>query len=297
LPGSAAAHAIAAGAGRLAGAAAVAGHARAADAAAGVRLKRRWYAPRLDRNIYGKRISQFQQEDFNVTSKWIDLKAADGGTFQGYLALPPTGKGPGLLLIQEIFGVNQHIRGVADQYASDGFTVLAPDIFWRLQPRVDLGYGDKDMQDGIALMQKLDFAAAVGDIASAVKALRGRPDCSGKVASMGYCMGGLLSYLAAANAGVDAAVCYYGGGIHTQLAQADKVRVPILFHFADNDGYIPLSAVEAVQAAFKGHKDATVVRYPNVDHGFNCWDRGAYNQGAAARARGLSLEFLARTIA
>jgi carboxymethylenebutenolidase len=231
-----------------------------------------------------------------VTSQWIDLKAADGGSFKGYLALPPTGKGPGLLLIQEIFGVNKHIRGVADQYASDGFTVLAPDIFWRLQPGVELGYADKDMQDGIALMQKLDFAHAVGDIAAAVKTLRGRPECNGKVASMGYCMGGLLSYLAAANAGVDSAVCYYGGGIHTQLAQADKVKVPILFHFADNDAYIPLSAVEAVDKAFKGHKDAALVRYADVDHGFNCWDRGSYNQKAAAKARGLSLEFLARTI-
>lgn len=232
-----------------------------------------------------------------MTSQWIDLKAADGGKFQGYLSLPPTGKGPGLLLIQEIFGVNHHIRAVADQYASDGFAVLAPDIFWRLQPRVEYGYGEKDLQDGIALMQKMDFAAAVGDIGAAVKALRGRAECSGKVASLGYCMGGLLSYLTAASGAVDAAVCYYGGGIHTQLAQADKVRVPILFHFAEKDGYIPIPAVEAVEAAFKGHKNATVVRYPDVDHGFNCWERGSYNQAAAAKARGVSLEFLAKNIA
>jgi carboxymethylenebutenolidase len=232
-----------------------------------------------------------------MTSQWIDIQAGDGGKFQGYLSLPPTGKGPGLLLIQEIFGVNHHIRAVADQYAADGFVVLAPDIFWRQKPRVEFGYGEKDLQDGIALMQKLDFGAAVGDIASAVKALRGRAECTGKVASLGYCMGGLLSYLAAANAGVDSAVAYYGGGINTQLAQADKVRVPILFHFAEKDHYIPIPAVEAVEAAFKGKPNALVVRYPEVDHGFNCWERGSYNQAAAARARGISLEFLSRTIA
>ena len=235
-----------------------------------------------------------------MSSRWLDIKAQDGGQFKGYLALPhhadQGAKGPGIVLIQEIFGVNAHIRGVADQYASDGYTVLAPDLFWRMQPMVDLGYGEGDFQKGVGYMQKLDFAAAVKDLAATAATLRNLPQCSGKVASVGYCMGGMLSYLCAANAGVDAAVCYYGGGIHTKLEEAGKIKCPILFHFAGSDAHIPLSAVESVKQTFAGREGARIDVYPGVGHGFNCWDRPAYNQQSAALARGRSLSFLATTI-
>jgi len=235
-----------------------------------------------------------------MNSSWIDIKAQDGGSFKGYLALPPqaekAGKKPGIVLIQEIFGVNAHIRGVADQYASDGYTVLAPDLFWRMQPRIELGYGPEDFQKGIDYMQKFDFAAGVKDLAATVSTLRGLPQCGGKVASVGYCMGGMLSYLCAGNAGVDAAVCYYPGGVHTKLEEAGKIKCPLLFHFAGNDSYIPPAAVAAVQQAFAGREGVRIDVYPGVEHGFNCWDRGAYNQPSAALARGRSLSFLATTI-
>jgi carboxymethylenebutenolidase len=233
-------------------------------------------------------------------SRWIDIKAHDGGSFKGYLSLPPRadkgGRGPGIVLIQEIFGVNSHIRGVADQYASDGYTVLAPDMFWRMQPMVDVGYGPEDMQKGMGYMQKMDFAAGVRDLAATVAALRGLQECTGKVASIGYCMGGLLSYLCAANAGVDAAVCYYGGGIHTRLEDAGKIKCPVLFHFAGDDSYIPAQAVESVRKTFAGREGVRIDVYPGANHGFNCWDRDAYNQQCAALARGRSLAFLATTI-
>ena len=235
-----------------------------------------------------------------MNSRWIDIKAPDGGSFKGYLSLPhgaeKGAKGPGIVLIQEIFGVNSHIRGVADQYASDGYTVLAPDIFWRVQPMVDLGYGPDDMQQGMGCMQKMDFAAGVKDLAAAVAALRGLAECSGKVASIGYCMGGMLSYLCAANAGVDAAVCYYGGGIHNKLEEAGKIKCPILFHFAGNDNHIPAAAVEAVKQTFAGRNGVRIDVYPGASHGFNCWDRAAYDQQSAALAHGRSLSFLATTI-
>ena len=235
-----------------------------------------------------------------MDSRWIDIKAQDGGQFKGYLALPRKTikgvKGPGIVLIQEIFGVNSHIRGVADQYASDGYTVLAPDLFWRMQPMVDLGYGPDDFQKGIGYMQKFDFGAGVKDLAATVAALRGLPECSGKVASIGYCMGGMLSFLCAANVGVDAAVCYYGGGIHTKLEEAPKIKCPMLLHFAGNDSYIPAAAVEAVKQAFARREDVRIDVYPGVDHGFNCWDRAAYNSQSSALARGRSLSFLATTI-
>lgn len=231
-----------------------------------------------------------------MTTRWIDIPAADGKTFKAYLSLPPAGKGLGIVLIQEIFGVNKHIRAVADQWASDGYTVLTPDLFWRMEPEVELGYAGPDMEKGLAFLQKLDFPAAVSDLASTVKTLRVMPECTGKVASLGFCMGGLLSYLCAASAGVDAAVCYYGGGIHTQLDQAGKITCPILFHFAEKDGFIPMSAIEAVQKTFTGRPNATVHLYPNVDHGFNCWERPSYHQPSAALARGRSLQFLASVL-
>lgn len=235
-----------------------------------------------------------------MSSRWIDIKAQDGGRFKAYLSLPhhveDAVKGPGIVLIQEIFGVNSHIRAVADQYASDGYTVLAPDLFWRMQPMVDLGYGEKDFAKGIEYMQKMDFAAAVQDLAASVSALRSLPECTGKVASLGYCMGGMLSYLCAANTGVDAAVCYYGAGIHTKLEEAAKIKCPLLFHFAGNDSYIPASAVAAVKQTFGGREGVRIEVYPGVDHGFNCWDRSAYNQQSSALAHGRSLSFLATTI-
>jgi carboxymethylenebutenolidase len=228
-----------------------------------------------------------------MTSQWIDVKTADGGSFGAYLSLPPGGTGPGLVVIQEIFGVNRHIRAVADQYASDGFVVLAPDVFWRDAQRVELGYQEADFGTGIELMMKTDFARATSDLAAAAAALRGRPECKGKVGSVGYCMGGRLSYLLAAAGGVDAAVAYYGGGIAAHLDQAARVRCPILFHFADLDHYIPQDQVDAVKTAFAGRKDAAVCTYAGVDHGFNCWERPMYDQRAAALARGRTLQFFA----
>ena len=231
-----------------------------------------------------------------MNSSWIDVAAADQGSFKAYLSLPPAGKGPGIVLIQEIFGVNEHIRAVADQYAMDGYCVLAPDVFWRQQPRVDLGYSEEDMGKGFAIMHKVDFAQAVQDLAATVKALRALPACSGKVATLGYCMGGLLSYLSAANAGVDAAVVYYPGGIADQLGLAEKITCPILFHLAGDDQYIPPATIAAMQKAFEGRAGAAVHVYPGAHHGFNCWVRPSYEQRAAALAHGLSLAFLASSL-
>ena len=234
-----------------------------------------------------------------MNGHWIDIKAHDGGSFGAYVSTAPkdTRGGPGIVLIQEIWGVNQHIRDVADQYAMDGFTVFAPDVFWRQQPRVDLGYNEVDNPKAFALMGALDRLNAVKDLASTACALRAHSASVGRVASVGFCMGGMLSYLCAASGSVDAAVCYYGGGIHTMLDRAPDVNVPMLMHFAEKDGHISMSAVASIQAAFKGRDEVRIDVYPDVDHGFNCWGRGLYNQKAAALARGRSLAFLAKTIA
>lgn len=227
-----------------------------------------------------------------VTTQWIDI--APG--FGGYLALPPAGSGPGLLLFQEIFGVNAHIRTVAAQYALDGFVVLAPDVFWRQAPRVELGYVGDERARGVALAQALQPAEVLADIAAGVAALRTRPEVgSRKVGSIGYCLGGRLAYLAAATTDVDAAVPFYGGGIHTMLDRAAAIRCPVQFHHAEHDDHIPLAAVEQVRQAMAG-KPAEVQVYAGAMHGFNCWARASYHAPSAALSHGRATAFLAQAL-
>lgn len=223
---------------------------------------------------------------------WIDL--APG--FAGYLALPPARRGPGLLLMQEIFGINEHIRALADQYALDGFVVLAPDLFWREAPRVELGYEGADMARARALMTAYTAEQAVADIGVAARALRARTEVgASKVGTVGYCMGGRMAWFAAATAGVDAAVAYYGGGIHSNLQHAATVRCPVQFHYAGHDDHIPPQAVAAVRQAM-GPERAEVHVYAEAHHGFNCWARGSYHAASAALAHGRALSFLAANL-
>ena len=225
-----------------------------------------------------------------IKTQWIDL--APG--FAGYLALPPAGHGPGLVLFQEIFGVNEHIRAVAEQYALDGFVVLAPDLFWRQSPRVELGYVGDERTRAVALMQGLHAADAMADIKLAVGALRTRPEVGArKVGAFGYCMGGRFAYLAAASTDIAAAAAFYGGGIQTQLDRAAAITCPVQFHYAEHDDHIPLDAVERVRLAMAG-TGAEVLVYPGAQHGFNCWARASYHAASAALAHGRATAFLAQ---
>jgi carboxymethylenebutenolidase len=230
-----------------------------------------------------------------VTTSWITV-AGSAGSFDAYLALPPAGNGPGLLLLQEIFGVNAHIRTVAEQYALDGFVVLAPDVFWQQQRRLDIGYTPDDVQRGRALAMAADKAALQRDLADAARHLRTRPEVRGRgIGAIGYCMGGRLAYAAAATAGIDAAVAYYGGGIQDMLDLAPRITCPVQFHYGALDANIPLSAVDRVRAAMAG-QPAEVFVYDAADHGFNCWARGSYHAASAALAHGRTLQFFAERL-
>jgi carboxymethylenebutenolidase len=232
-----------------------------------------------------------KERDVSVTTRWIDIPAGND-SFEGYLALPKGGKGPAVIIIQEIFGVNSHIRAVAEQYAQDGYVALAPDIFWRTQPRVELTYAGADRDKGIEILQKTDVGLAVADISATAAALRAMPEVTGKIAAIGYCFGGRLAYLTAAQNTIDLGVAYYGGGIQNLLDEAAKIKVPMQFHYGELDHGIPLEAVGQVQERFAGRGDAEFHIYPNADHGFNCTDRASYNQHAAALAHGRTLTFL-----
>lgn len=230
-----------------------------------------------------------------VMASWISLPSPDG-PIDAYLARPPSGHGPGILLLQEIFGVNAHIRGIADQFALAGFTVLAPDLFWREGRRVELGYVGDDRERALALMRTLTREQAVSDMTASLAALRARPECGPRVAAVGYCMGGRLAFAAAALCDVQAAVAYYGGGIADQSALAAKIDCPVLFHHAEMDASIPPAAVATVQAAMAASPAADRAEfhiYPGAQHGFNCWARSAYHPASSALALGRTLQFLA----
>lgn len=233
---------------------------------------------------------------FPIQTEWVRTQAADGVSIDGYLALPPSGQGPGLLLLQEIFGVNPHIRSVAEQYALDGFVVLAPDVFGRVEPRVELEYAGEDFARGRAFKTALDPVTTMKDLEGALSALRARPEVAGRpVVAVGYCYGGLLGFQLAAQADLAAAVAYYGGGIQTQLHLAPQVRCPMQFHYAGIDEHIPMAAVDQVRAAMAG-KEAEFHVYPQARHGFNCWARADHAPAAALLAHGRTLGFLARQV-
>src|SRR5579864_6672418 len=179
---------------------------------------------------------------------YITVTAKDGGKFKAYLAKPAKGSGPGIVLLQEIFGINRYIRDVADYYAEEGYVVLAPDLFWRLEPCIELDAGQFDK--AMALYQQFDVGKAVEDIAASVAALRARPECAGKIGALGFCLGGALAYLAAAQAGVDCAIGYYGVGIEKMLDLAPKIGCPVVLHFAAEDKYTPAPAIEQIRSAF-----------------------------------------------
>jgi carboxymethylenebutenolidase len=231
-------------------------------------------------------------EGEHTMSKTIELKAEDGKEFSAYLALPEGGRGPGMLVIQEIFGVNKHIREVCDLHAQLGFVAMAPDIFFRIKPGLDIGYTEAEMQEGFSYYQKLDFEQAVEDLASCVTSMKAMPEVVAKVGCVGYCMGGQLAFRLAAKNAVDASVSYYGGGLEPYIDQASNLKTPLLMHFAEKDDYIPASTVEKVREALADKRDTAVYLYPGVDHGFNCDQRGAFDRASAMIAIARSNWFL-----
>lgn len=213
----------------------------------------------------------------------IRLKADDGHELDAYVG--PTSGTPtaGLVVIQEAFGVNPHIRAVADGYAKDGFLVVAPALFDRMERGVELGYEGADRDKGIALARKLNLDDAVKDIAAALAYLKGKTTKCGVV---GYCLGGTMAWLTATRLNADASVGYYGGAI-ARFAE-EKPRCPVMLHFGTLDKHIPKEEIDRVQAA---HSEVEIFWYA-ADHGFNCNDRGSYNAAAAKQARERSLQFL-----
>ncbi|MFO1325489.1 MAG: dienelactone hydrolase family protein [Burkholderiales bacterium] len=218
---------------------------------------------------------------------WLELTAADGAKVAAYRA-DPTGKARGgLVVVQEIFGVNGHIRSVCDGFAADGYVAVAPALFDRVERNVDLGYTPDDIARGRDIRAKASTDAALADIAAARAAVA----AAGKVGVVGYCWGGLLAWLAAARLpGWACAICYYGGGMPDAIGETPKV--PVLAHFGEQDAMIPIAGVEALARA---HDSLQVHLYP-AGHGFNCDQRGSFHAESAKLARERTLAFLRRHV-
>lgn len=222
----------------------------------------------------------------------IVLHEEAGTRFEGWLVLPDAGSGPGLILGQEIFGINATMRRMAQRYAEEGYVVLVPDLFWRLEPGVELGYTDAERARAFALYERFDVDRAVADIGLAIDALRARPECTGKVGFVGYCLGGTLAYLAAARLALDVAVGYYGVGIEKHLGEAAAMRCPLLLHIAGRDQYTPPPVVERIAQAFVGQPGLRLHLYPKADHGFAAEDRASHDPSATALAYSRTLAAL-----
>lgn len=214
----------------------------------------------------------------------IQLEAEDGHQFDAYVARPAIPPIAGLVVLQEAFGVNRHIRSVTDAYAADGFLAIAPALFDRKERGVELGYSGEDLQRGIGMARGMNHADTVKDVAAALEYVR--RETGKKSGVIGYCFGGSMAWLAATRLNPDAAVGYYGGVI-PQYA-AENPRCTVMLHFGKQDAHIPKEAIDKVQAA---HSEVQIFWY-DAGHGFNTDDRASCNPHAAKLARERSLEFL-----
>jgi len=216
----------------------------------------------------------------------LTLSASDGHSFNAYLAAPAGRPRAGLVVIQEIFGVNSHIRAVTDGFAKDGYLAIAPALFDRAQVNVELGYTPPDIAAGREIRGKVSWDDALRDIAAAAA----RVKSAGKVGCVGYCWGGSLAWLAATRLDFAAAVGYYGGQVYD--FRDEKPRCPVILHFGERDHGIPMEKVEAVKKA----QPATPVYVYPAGHGFSCDHRADFDAAAATLARQRTVEFLAKTL-
>jgi carboxymethylenebutenolidase len=217
-----------------------------------------------------------------------------GGTFLAYIARPKLSPAPAVIVLQELFGVNADIRKHCDELAEHGFLAAAPDLFWRQEPGVDLNVTSQaDWDHGLRLYQAYDRDAGVTDIKDTIDAVRNLPECNGKVALLGYCLGALMVFMTAVrHDGIDAAVWYHGADTDKYLGEVDGLHAPLLMHLAEEDEFISKAAQVEIKAALATKPNATVYSYPRQSHAFSRHNGKHYNSAAAHLANGRTSEFL-----
>ncbi|HEV3240172.1 MAG TPA: dienelactone hydrolase family protein [Casimicrobiaceae bacterium] len=226
----------------------------------------------------------------------IKIQARDGA-FSAYIARPKALPAPAVVVLQEVFGVNADIRKTCEELAALDFIAVAPDLFWRQEPGIDLDVrSEADWQHGLRLYSTYDRDAGAKDVKDTATAAAELHGCTGKVAVLGYCLGGLMTFLTAVRYEVDAAVVYHGGDTEKYLDEADNLNAPLLMHLAEEDEFISKLAQQQIKAALANKPNATVYSYPGQHHAFARHNGAHYNACAAALANGRTYEFLNREL-
>ncbi len=225
----------------------------------------------------------------------ISVNAPGGGSFTAHVALPNKPNAPALLVIQEIFGVNHVMRDLCARYAEAGYLAICPDLFWRQQPGIQItDKTDAEWQRAFELYQGFDEAKGVDDLRATLDAIRADDRCTGKVGTVGYCLGGKLAYLMATRSNADCSVGYYGVGIENSLAEANNITAPLLLHVAEQDEYCPAPAQHQINDALASAPKVTIHAYPGMNHAFARIGGAHYDQSAAEQANTRTAAFFAQ---
>lgn len=219
------------------------------------------------------------------------------GSFSAYVARPKAASAPAVVVIQEIFGVNEVMRDITDGLAGQGYLAICPDLFWRIEPGVDItDKSEAEWKKAFSLMNAFDVDLGVKDIAATVATIRKDPGCSGKVGAVGFCLGGLLAFLTATRTDADASVSYYGVGIESRVAEAEKLTEPLLLHIAEEDQFVPKAAQAIILQALKDHPMVEIHTYPGCNHAFARPGGEHFNEACAKLAGGRTLQFFKKHI-
>jgi carboxymethylenebutenolidase len=229
----------------------------------------------------------------SATPSRTDAVVVGGESFDLQVWLPESGTGPGILLFQEIFGVGPYIRAVAERLAGLGYVAAAPDVFWRLERNWEAEHDEAGLEASIGLVSRFDFVQGVADCVAALERLRALPEVEGGTGVMGFCLGGTLAWFVAAAADPDVAVSYYGSGVAGGLDQAGAVTCPVIFHFGDNDPYLPNEQVDAIRASVGDRPDVEIHVQAGAGHAFDNHEAAMFwNEAAAAAAWERTVAFL-----
>lgn len=232
--------------------------------------------------------------------KTVSVPARDkSGAFSAHVSLPEAGlPAPAVVVIQEIFGVNDNMRFICEHLSQAGYIAICPDLFWRQEPNIQLtDKTDAEWKRAFELFQGFDVDKGIEDLIATLDFIRKDKDCTGKAGTIGYCLGGKLAYLMAARSDADCNISYYGVGIEALLGEASKIKKPFLMHIAEKDKYVPLEAQSQILHALRNNKKSEVHVYPDVDHAFARLGGQHYNAEAAHQANYRTADFLATHLA
>lgn len=230
-------------------------------------------------------------------AEWVDIQANDGGSFKAFVEMPKSRSGPVIICIQEIFGVNHAMRDIAKFWADQGYIAIAPDLFWRQEPGVDItDKTDEEWKKAFSLFKGFDVDKGVDDLKATIAAARKMSAANGKVGTVGFCLGGKLAYLLACRSDADCNVSYYGVGIDELLDESKAIKRPLVMHIAEEDGFVSKDAQKKIKDGLRGVNAVTIYNYPGMDHAFARIGGVPYDEANANLANGRSLEAFKQTL-